>query len=122
RQKGFLRAEVHHNVLRAGAVSTLEIHVDAGPRLVPLFDGNRAFDSDQLTEALNLEKAPDGRIAELRDRLLAFYVARGYFDAEIQGEERGGAKDSVHHLAFTVHEHPQVRVAGRVFPCLGKEA
>ena len=121
RQRGFLRAEVHHNVVHAGAASTLEIHVDAGPRLVPSFDGNRAFDSDQLTEALNLEKAPDGRLAELRDRLLAFYVARGFHDAEVTGVERGGADDPVHYLAFTVRENPQVRVTNRVFPCLDKE-
>ncbi len=122
RQKGFLRAEVHHDVVRAGTANLLEIHVDAGPRLVPSFDGNRAFDSDQLTDTLNLEKAPDGRLPELRDRLLAFYVARGFFDAEVTGEERGGAADPVHHLVFSVRENRQVRVTGRVFPCLDKEA
>lgn len=121
RQKGFLRAEVHHAVVRSGATSALEIHIDAGPRLVPSFDGNRAFDSDQLTEALNLEKAPDGRLAELTDRLRAFHVARGFFDAEIAGVERGGATDPVHYLVFTVRENRQVRVAKRVFPCLGKQ-
>lgn len=121
RQKGFLRAEIHHVVVRAGATSSLEIHVDAGPRLVPAFDGNRAFDGDQLTEALDLEKAPDGRLAELTDRLRAFYVARGFFDAEVAGVERGAETDPVHYLAFTVRENRQVRVVKRVFPCLGKE-
>lgn len=120
RQKGFLRAEVHHSVARAGATSTLTITIDAGPRLVPSFDGNRAFDGDQLTEALDLEKAPDGRLAELIERLHAFYVARGFYDAEIAGVERGGSTDPVHYLVFTVREHPQVHVAKRVYPCLGK--
>jgi outer membrane protein assembly factor BamA len=121
RQKGFLRAEIHHVVVRTGATSSLEIHVDAGPRLVPSFDGNRAFDGDQLTEALDLEKTPDGRLAELTDRLRAFYVARGFFDAEVAAVERGGAADPVHYLMFTVRESRQVRVVKRVFPCLGKE-
>lgn len=120
RQKGFLRAEVHHNVIHAGAASTLEISIDAGPRLVPAFDGNRAFDGDQLTEALDLEKAPEGRLTELTERLHAFYVARGFFDAEVSGVERGAATDPVHYLYFTVREHPQVRVTRRVFPCLSK--
>jgi outer membrane protein insertion porin family len=122
RQKGFLRAEVHHTVARAGASSTLSIHLDAGPRLVPSFDGNRAFDSDQLTEALDLEKAPDGRVPELRDRLRAFYIARGFLDADVTGVELGVATDPVHYLMFTVRENRQVRVTKRVFPCLGKEA
>ncbi len=121
RQKGFLRAEVHHAVVRAGATTALEVRIDAGPRLVPSFDGNRAFDGDQLTEALDLEKQPDGRLAELTDRLRAFYVARGFFDAEVAGVERGVATDPVHYLVFTVRENRQVRVTRRVFPCLGKE-
>ena len=121
RQKGFLRAEVHHNIARVGINSSLEIHVDAGPRLVPSFDGNRAFDGDQLTEALDLEKTPDGRLAELIDRLRSFYVARGFFDAEVAGVERGGPTDPVHYLVFTVRENRQVRVTRRVFPCLTSE-
>jgi len=121
RQKGFLRAEVHHSVARAGATSTLTILIDAGPRLVPSFDGNRAFDGDQLTEALDLEKTPDGRLAELTERLHSFYVARGFYDAEITGEERGALADPIHYLVFTVREHPQVHVTRRIYPCLVKE-
>jgi outer membrane protein assembly factor BamA len=121
RQKGFLRAEVHHSVARAGATSTLTITIDAGPRLVPAFDGNRAFDGDQLTEALDLEKTPDGRLTELIERLHAFYVARGFHDAEITAVERGALADPVHYLVFTVREHPQVRVIKRVYPCLASE-
>lgn len=121
RQKGFLRAEVHHTVLRAGLTSSLEIQVDAGPRLVPIFEGNHAYDGSQLTDALALEKTPDGRVAELVDRLRAFYVARGFLDADIAGAERGAPGEPVHYLAFTVHENPQVHVVRRVFPCLSKE-
>ena len=121
RQKGFLRAEVHHRVARVGATSTLTITLDVGPRLLLAFEGNRAFDGDQLTDALDLEKTPDGRIAELTERLHAFYVARGFFDAEITGAERGAPADPVHYLVFTVREHPQVHVTKRVYPCLGKK-
>lgn len=117
--RGFFRAEVRHALRSVGPYSYLYVYVTPGARLVPAFDGNRAYDADQLEKALNLEKAPDARPGELIDRLRSFYVARGFYDAEISMEERGKADAPVHHLAFTIREHEQVRVARRVFPCLG---
>lgn len=121
RQHGFLRAEVRHAVRNVGPFGYLYIYVESGPRIAPAFDGNRAFDADQLTEALNLEKSPDGRVPELVERLRGFYVNRGFFDVEITANEQGAADEPVHHVLFSIREHPQVRVVRRVFPCLGDE-
>jgi outer membrane protein insertion porin family len=118
RQAGFLRAEVRHAVRASAGNSYLYIYVDSGPRIVPTFDGNRAFDGDALTASLNLAKAPDGRASELRDRLRRFYVDRGFLDAEVTATEQGKPEDARHFILFSIVEHPQVRVVRRVFPCL----
>lgn len=118
REAGFLRAEVRHQVERKGMQAELRVRVLSGPRLVPLFDGNRAFDADLLTTALDLQKSGSARSAELAERLRDFYVKRGFLDAEISVEERGGPGDAVHYLAFRIIENRRVRVIQRLFPCL----
>jgi outer membrane protein insertion porin family len=121
KQKGFYRADVKHAIRTAGALGYLYVYVDPGPRIVPIFEGNRAFDGDQLTDALSLEKSPDGRVSELGERVKTFYVTRGFFDVEVSAEERGAAGDAVHYLTFTIREHRQMRVGKRVFPCLAAQ-
>lgn len=118
RQHGFFRADVRHALRTEAGLTYLYVYVTPGPRLVPSFDGNRAFDAGDLELALNLEKSPDDRPGELVDRLRAFYVRRGYLDAEVSMVEKGKPKEPVHHLAFTIRENQQVRVVKRVFPCL----
>lgn len=117
RQHGFSRADVRHALRHVDAGSYLYVYVTPGPRLVPSFEGNRAFDASDLEGALNLEKAPDDRPAELVDRLRAFYVARGFLDVEASMTEKGKPGDPVRYLAFTLREHRQVRVTETVFPC-----
>ncbi len=121
RKKGFLRADVRHRTIDEGKKTKLYVYALPGPRLVPAFDGNRAFDADQLTAALDLEKSPEARFGELTDRLKAFYVNRGFFDVEVSLRETGGDADAMHYLAFTVKEHRRARVVRRVFPCLEGE-
>jgi outer membrane protein assembly factor BamA len=118
RKNGFHRAEVAHRTVHVGQWSYLYVYLSPGPRIVPAFDGNRAFDADALEEALDLENATETKAEELEDRLRAFYVRRGFLDVEVSAKERGGAKDPIHYLVFTVREHEQVRVTRRVFPCL----
>lgn len=121
RENGFLRAEVRHQLVRRGIRAELVVRIASGPRLVPLFDGNRAFDADQLAAALDLGKGASARPAELADKLRDFYVKRGFLDAEVTVTERGGAGDAVHYLAFRVVENRRVRVTRRLFPCLSGE-
>jgi outer membrane protein assembly factor BamA len=120
-QNGFYRAGVRHALKHVGPRSYLYVYLETGPRLVPVFDGNRAFDRDALAEALALEKATDLKPNELATRLQQFYVERGFLDAEITVDERGGPGDPVHWVVFTIREHTQVRVTRRVFPCLTGE-
>jgi outer membrane protein assembly factor BamA len=117
KQNGFPRAEVKHRVVRNGAQAVLDVRILSGPRIVPVFDGNRAFDADALAAALDISKGDASRPAELADRLRDFYVKRGFFDVEIDATERGDARDAVHYIAFRIHENRRVRVAKRVFPC-----
>lgn len=122
RQHGFFRAEVRHVLRHQGDKSDLVVVLKPGPRLVPAFDGNRAFDGGELEAALNLEKQPDDRAGELIERLRVFYVRRGFLDAEVGMVEKGKPEDPVHHLAFTVRERRRVKVTKRVFPCLDAAA
>jgi outer membrane protein assembly factor BamA len=117
-QSGFHRAEVNHAVRDQGPETNLYVYVTPGPRLVPAFDGNRVFDSDELTAALALDAAADTKPSELVERLRTFYIARGFLDTEIRVTEQGAAGDPVHYLVFTIRENDQVRVVKRIFPCL----
>ncbi|MBK8251293.1 MAG: BamA/TamA family outer membrane protein [Polyangiaceae bacterium] len=118
RENGFLRAEVRHSLVKQGKSAEVVVRILSGPRLVPVFDGNRAFDSDQLAVALDIRKSFGSRAGDLADRLRDFYVKRGFLDAEVTVTERGGANDAVHYLAFRIIENHTVRVIEKKFPCL----
>jgi outer membrane protein assembly factor BamA len=118
RQEGFFGATVRGALSTERGATRLRVFVDPGPRLVASFEDNRAFDDDQLREALALRDAREARPQDLALRLRAFYVEHGFLDAEVKVELRGDPKERVQPLVFTVHEHDQVRVARRVFPCL----
>ncbi|WP_437578697.1 POTRA domain-containing protein [Sorangium sp. So ce887] len=118
RRSGFHDAEVSHRVLAVGPNNYLYVYLDPGARIVPAFDGNRAFDSDALEAALGLGETTETKADDLADRLTAFYVARGFLDARVTPSLGGKPEDPVRYLTFTVREHEQVRVTKRVFPCL----
>ncbi len=118
KKNGFYRADVRHAQRNIENYGYVYVYLNAGPRILPAFDGNHAFDADQLTQALDLEKQPEWKANELVDRLKNFYTVRGFLDAEIAAVERGRPDEPVHYLAFTIQEHARVAVAKRVFPCL----
>ncbi|WP_437969144.1 POTRA domain-containing protein [Sorangium sp. So ce260] len=118
RRSGFHDAEVSHRVLAVGPNNYLYVYLEPGARIVPAFDGNRAFDSDALQAALDLGETTETKPDDLADRLTAFYVARGFLDAKVTPSLGGKPEDPVRYLTFTIREHEQVRVTKRVFPCL----
>ncbi|HRI72215.1 MAG TPA: POTRA domain-containing protein, partial [Polyangium sp.] len=120
RDNGFLRAQVQHEIRETNAGSDLYVIIDPGPRIIPVFEGNHAIDDVELAFTINQVKGLDLKTQDLIDKLLRFYAERGFFDATIKAEERGGPEDPVHHIVLTIDEGAQVRVAKRVFPCLPK--
>ncbi|WP_437289264.1 POTRA domain-containing protein [Sorangium sp. So ce406] len=118
RRSGFHYARVSHRVLAVGPNNYLYVYLEPGARIVPAFDGNRAFDDDALEAALGLGEATDTKPGDLADRLRSFYVVRGFLDAEVTPSLDGKPDDPVRYLTFTVRENEQVRVTKRVFPCL----
>ena len=118
RQNGFPRAEVKHKVVASGSRAVLQVFLTPGPRLVPVFDGNRAFDADQLTGVLDLSKGDASQASDLAERLRDFYVKRGFLDVEIAASERAGDGGDVSYLTFRIAENRRVQVVRRLFPCL----
>jgi outer membrane protein assembly factor BamA len=122
KSRGFQRAEVRHVIepLRDGA--RVRVEVMAGPLLRLVFEGNRRFDSDALRAALESADEEEQKPDTLADRLRDFYAQRGFFDAEVSVEERGGPHDAIHALAFRVREGNPLRVVAREYPCLSGES
>jgi outer membrane protein assembly factor BamA len=118
RGRGYFGAEVNHDVVRYKGKVVLRVRVDPGARIVPKFEGNDSYDADALTEALELDKESDFNATRFADKLRDFYQKRGFYDAEVTVEERGGPKDPVHHQLFHIEEHRRVLVTGRSYPCL----
>ncbi len=120
RENGFFRADVKHAVRLTESTSDLYVYVTPGPRIIPVFEGNRSVDEVELVAAVAPKKGIEPKTQELVDRLVRFYVQRGFLDARVVAEERGGPKDPVHPLVLTIDEGDQARVVQRVFPCLPK--
>ncbi len=118
RENGFLKAEVSHHVEDQKGTTYLFVTVQSGPRYLPYFDGNRAFDADQLRQALHLEEARELDPSALSEKLRSFYVQRGFLDVSVKLSEIGADDAPVHHLFFAVRENQRVTVAGRIFACL----
>ena len=118
RGKGYHQAEVSHDIVDFEKLVTLRVRVDTGPQYSPRFVGNQRFDEEALAGALGLEEEDDRSTAHLVQKLKDFYAKRGYLDAEIAVDVRGGDKDRLHLLVFTIYEHRRVTVAARAYPCL----
>jgi len=121
RSRGYHRAEVSHDVIRWQGQVTLRVRIDTGPLFVARFEGNDHYDSTALEGALDLENETDRSPAHLVQKLKDFYAKRGWLDAEVTIEPRGGERDRVHVLMFKIAEHPRVLVSIRAYPCLNEE-
>lgn len=120
RENGFLRAQIHHEIRDSKNGSLLYVHIEPGPRIVPVFEGNYAIDDVELALTINQVKGLDLKTQDLIDKLVRFYAERGFLDATVKAEERGGPDDPVHHVVLTIDEGSRVKVTNRVFPCLPK--
>lgn len=120
RENGFLRAQVEHEIRDTNNGAVLYVRLDPGPRIVPVFEGNHAIDQVELALTITQVKGLDLKTQDLIDKLVRFYADRGFLDANIKAEERGGPNDPVHHVVLTIDEGSRVQVAKRVFPCLPK--
>jgi len=118
REDGFFRATVRHAVRVEPSRADLYVYVDAGPRITAVFEGNRSIDETTLAAAIAPKKGVEQKTQEIVDRLVRFYVQRGFLDASVKAEERGGERDPVHQLVLTIDEGDRVRVTSRTFPCL----
>ena len=118
RALGHHKAEVSHDVVFDSGLVTLRVRVDAGPLFEPRFTGNESYDASALTGALALDEDTDFAPGHLVQKVRDFYVKRGFLDAEVSLETRGGDGDPVHQLVFHIVENPRVRVAMREYPCL----
>jgi outer membrane protein assembly factor BamA len=118
RARGWHRAHVTHRLEPRPSGALLRVEVQAGPLLRLQFEGNRAFDADALTDALELEESEDRDPGVLVDRLRDYYEKRGFYDADIRVEERGDKDAPVHVLAFLIRERQPVRVIRREYACL----
>ncbi len=120
RARGWHRARVGHLVQRIpGAdLAHLTVQVQAGPSIEIRFEGNRTFDAARLRQVLELDKSEDRAPLTLVERIRDHYVRHGFFDVEIEVEERAAIDDQVHELLFAIRENGQVRVAAREYPCL----
>lgn len=118
RRAGWFRAVVAHSVRPAGKGAELVVRVTAGPEVRLEFEGNRHFDRDQLTDALDLDERSDRSTEALVEELRRFYVRRGFYDVRVRAEERGEPGASIAELHFFIGEGNIVRVVAREYPCL----
>ncbi|HEY5240803.1 MAG TPA: POTRA domain-containing protein [Polyangiaceae bacterium] len=129
--KGWYRARVTHDLVWIGLAGPdqrvgLRVRIDAGPLQVAQFEGNDHYDAGALGAALGLDTETDRSGSHLADKLRTFYQKRGFLDAEVRPEVRGGERDGVVQpvevVVFHIDEHPRVRVRSRRYPCLKLDA
>ncbi len=118
RAVGYQRADISHDLVWTEDLVTLRVRVNPGPHFEPRFMGNVHYDATALAGALGLGEDTDLAPGHLTEKLRDFYVKRGFLDAEVSLELRGGEHDRIHLLVFHIVENPRVGVAARTYPCL----
>jgi outer membrane protein assembly factor BamA len=115
---GFWDARVRHATRHVGSHGFLYVYVDPGPVRVLSFEGNLAFDDDQLREAVSTGGSKALTIEDLRARLERHYVDRGFLDVEIATSTELVEDGVAMHVRFDVRENERVRVEKRTWLCL----
>lgn len=115
RERGFYDATVAHRLRGPGDVV---VRVQAGPKYSLRFEGNRTFEAERLSAALDLGQREDHAPEVLAAAVRRFYVERGFLDAEVVAARLGGERAQVSELVLRVRERQRVRVVRRVYPCL----
>ncbi|NUP07671.1 MAG: BamA/TamA family outer membrane protein [Polyangiaceae bacterium] len=121
REEGFYKARISHKTKIIGPFSYLYVYVESGPKLVPIFEGNRSFDADQLREALEIDEGQIGSTEELVSKLAKFYESHGFLDAQVKVVPRESKDPGLEYVAFDIIENDRARVSRRVFVCLAKD-
>jgi outer membrane protein assembly factor BamA len=121
RAAGYFDARVEHELVPGPVGPRLDVKVYAGALVVIAFEGNRRFDERDLREALDLAKASDRSPSVLAERVRAYYVARGFFDAEVDAILDGREGAPLRRLTLRINEGELVRVVAREYPCLSGE-
>jgi outer membrane protein assembly complex protein YaeT len=110
---GHRRARVSPPVVRVdGRLATVELPVEAGPRIAFAFRGNEEIPSPVLERELGLEEGLPvdlPAVGAAADRLLVFYRARGYAAARIEPREVRRGRDVL--VVFHVDEGRRYRLA-----------
>lgn len=125
RQEHFYRAQVGTPVVveapEAGsgsASASVNLPVDAGPRFVFRFEGNRSFSDATLQGVLHYDPAESldrSIIARLARRVATFYEYRGFHHVSVEPRPVLSADGSRATLVFQVAEGPLVLVRTLVF-------
>jgi outer membrane protein assembly factor BamA len=110
---GYRRARVSAPAVAVeGRTATVELPVDAGPRISFVFRGNDAIPSTLLQRELGFEEGLPvdvPAVGAAEDRLAAFYRARGFAAARVESHEVRRGRDLA--LAFHVEEGRRFRLA-----------
>ncbi len=118
KKRDFLQANIRHRVLRRGPHVFLYVYLATGPQYRFRFEQARAFDANELKDALELDKASEPSAAALADRIAAYYQKRGYLDVRVVPGEESEDDGAARRITFEIHEGDPVRVTERRFPCL----
>ena len=105
-----------------GGLVTLRVRIDAGPLLLPRFEGNEHYDADVLTAALGLDTETDRSPSHLADKIRAFYEKRGFLDVEVRAEVRGGDESGQARSSSTSTSTRACASSARRYPCLKLDA
>ncbi len=117
---GYERATASHDLVLASGAIVLRVRIALGPRFEARFEGNERYDATALAGALGLDEETDFSAGHLVAKVKAFYIARGFLDAEVELEarRRDPADARTELLVFHLIEHERVHVKTRAYPCL----